>query len=53
MSGRLTSVARTEDRYRIFGYVATAVKHGIDQFAALNDLTHGRPWMPPAPTAPT
>ena len=53
VSGRLTSVARTEDRYRIFGYVATAVKHGIDQFAALDDLMHGRPWMPPAPAAPT
>jgi transposase len=50
VSGRLTSVARTEDRYRILGYVATAVKHGIDQFTALNDLMHGRPWMPPAPT---
>lgn len=53
VSGRLTSVARTEDRYRIFGYVATAVKHGIDQFTALDDLTHGRPWTPPAPAAPT
>jgi Transposase IS66 family. len=53
VSGRLTSVARTEDRYRIFGYVATAVKHGIDPFTALDDLTHGWPWMPPAPTAPT
>jgi hypothetical protein len=53
VSGRLTSVARTEDRYRISGYVDTAVKHGIDQFTALNDLTHGWPWMPPAPTAPT
>ena len=50
VSGRLTSVARTEDRYRIFGYVATAVKHGIDSFTALDDLTHGWPWMPPAPT---
>jgi transposase len=53
VSGRLTSVARTEDRYRIFGYVATAVKHGIDQFSALDDLMHGWPWMPPAAAAPT
>jgi transposase len=50
VSGRLTSVARTEDRYRIFGYVATTVKHGIDPFCALGDLMHGWPWMPPAPT---
>jgi hypothetical protein len=53
VSGRLTRVARTEDRYRIFGYVATAVKHGIDQFSALDDLMHGWPWMPPAAAAPT
>jgi hypothetical protein len=41
VSGRLTSVARTEDRYRIFGYVATADKHGIDPFTAQGSPSGG------------
>jgi hypothetical protein len=52
ISGRLTSVARTDDRYTILGYVSTAAKHGIDKITALRDALTGRPWMPtlPAPT---
>jgi transposase len=52
ISGRLTSIARTEDRYTILGYVSTAAKHGIDKITALRDALAGRPWMPalPAPT---
>jgi transposase len=51
ISGRLTSVARTEDRYTILGYVSTAAKHGLDKITALRDAMTGRPWMPafPAP----
>ena len=52
ISGRLTSIARTEDRYTILGYVSTAAKHGIDKITALRDALTGQPWMPalPAPT---
>ena len=52
ISGRLTSIARTEDRYTILGYISTATKHGIDKITALRDALTGRPWMPalPAPT---
>jgi transposase len=52
ISGRLTSIARTEDRYTILGYLSTAAKHGIDKITALRAALAGRPWMPaiPAPT---
>ena len=52
ISGRLTSVARTQDRYTILGYISTAAKHGIDKITALRDALTDRPWMPalPAPT---
>ena len=52
ISGRLTSIARTEDRYTILGYVSTAAKHGLDKIAAIRDALTGQPWMPalPAPT---
>jgi transposase len=52
ISGRLTSVARTEDRYTILGYLSTAAKHGLDKITALRDALTGQPWMPalPAPT---
>jgi hypothetical protein len=49
ISGRLTSTARTEDRYTILGYVSTAAKHGIDKITALRDALTGRPWMPALP----
>lgn len=51
ISGRLTSEGVTRDRYRIYGYLSTAAKHGIDQLAALRDAILGRPWTP-APPAP-
>ena len=51
-TGRLTSEARTRDRYTIRGYVSTAVKHGQNALAVLRDAMLGRPWLPalPAPT---
>ena len=51
-SGRLTSEARTQDRYTILGYLNTAAKHGHAKITALRETMLGRPWMPdlPAPT---
>jgi transposase len=48
ISGRLTSEARTEDRYRIRGYLSTAIKHGHNAMQALHDAILGRPWLPPS-----
>jgi transposase len=52
ISGRLTSIKRTQDRYTILGYLSTAAKHGHDKITVLRDALTGRPWMPalPAPT---
>ncbi len=52
VSGRLTSEARTRDRYRIRGVISTAAKHGLDQLKVIHDALVGRPWIPalPAPT---
>jgi transposase len=50
ISGRLTSIARTQDRYTILGYVSTAAKHGIDKITALRDALTGHPWTPAFPT---
>jgi transposase len=50
ISGRLTSIKRTEDRYTILGYVSTAAKHGHDKITALRDALTGQPWMPALPT---
>jgi hypothetical protein len=51
-SGRLTSQARTQDRYTILGYLNTAAKHGQAKMTALRETMLGRPWTPemPAPT---
>jgi transposase len=49
ISGRLTSEARTQDRYRIRGYLSTAIKHGHNAIDALREAIIGRPWMPPHP----
>jgi transposase len=49
ISGRLTSEARTQDRYRIRGYLSTAIKHGHNAMDALREAILGRPWMPPHP----
>jgi hypothetical protein len=48
-SGRLTSETRTENRWRIRGYVSTAIKHGQHALDVLRDALCGRPWIPPAP----
>jgi hypothetical protein len=52
ISGRLTSETRTRDRYRIHGYLSTAIKHGHNTMDALHETITGQPWMPPdlAPT---
>jgi transposase len=52
ISGRLTSEARTQDRYTIRGYLSTANKHGLNAMTVLHDAITGQPWMPalPAPT---
>ena len=49
VSGRLTSEARTRDRYTIRGFVSTAIKHGLNPMAALRDTLLGQPWMPDLP----
>jgi transposase len=50
ISGRLTSVDRTQDRYTILGYLSTAAKHGLDKITTLRDALTGQPWMPALPT---
>ena len=51
ISGRLTSEARTKDRYKILGYVSSAAKNGLNKMTVLRDALLGRPWIPvPAPT---
>jgi transposase len=50
ISGRLTSDARTQDRYTILGYLSTAAKHGLDKITVLRDALTGHPWMPTLPT---
>ena len=50
ISGRLTSEARTRDRYKIRGYLSTAIKHGINTIDALRQTMLGQPWIPPEPT---
>lgn len=46
ISGRLTSIARTEDRFRVLGYLTTAAKHGLDRFTVLLDAFLGHVWIP-------
>ncbi len=52
ISGRLTSEARTRDRYTVRGVLSTATKHGLNMITVLGEALKGRPWMPelPAPT---
>jgi transposase len=49
ISGRLTSEAVTQNRYRIRGYLSTAIKHGHNAMDALREAILGQPWMPPDP----
>ena len=48
-SGRLTSETRTENRWRIRGYVSTAIKHGQHALDVIRDALCGHPWIPPDP----
>jgi len=43
ISGRLTSEARTRDRYRIRGVISTAAKHSLDQLTVIRNALIGRP----------
>jgi hypothetical protein len=52
ISGRLTSEARTRDRYLIHGVISTAAKHGLDQLNIIRGAITGKLWLPPFP-APT
>ncbi len=52
ISGRLTSLARTRERYRIRGYLSTAAKHGHNPYDVLYQAITATPWIPPDP-APT
>jgi len=52
ISGRLTSEARTKDRYKILGYVSSAAKNGLNKMTVLRDAMLGRPWIPQV-SAPT
>ncbi len=53
ISGRVTSIARTEDRYRVLGYLTTAAKHGLDRFTVLLDAFLGKVWLPDPAAAVT
>ena len=54
ISGRLTSEKRTEDRYRIRGYLSTAVKHGHNALHALREAISTTPGChPTSPGLPT
>jgi hypothetical protein len=46
ISGRLTSEARTSDRYRIRGVISTAAKDELDQLKVIRDALVGQPWIP-------
>jgi transposase len=46
VSGCLRTLAGAEQFCAIRSYLATAVKHGINQLDALAQLTAGRPWIP-------
>lgn len=50
VSGRLTSVKRTADRYLIRGAVSTAIKHGRNAIHTIRGALVGNPWLPPPPT---
>jgi transposase len=52
ISGRLTSLERTHDRYTILGYLSTTTKHHLDKITVLRDALTGHPWIP-TPPAPT
>jgi transposase len=51
ISGRLTDIKRTAERYTIRGVLSTAVKHGRNPFTVIKDALCGSVWLP-APPAP-
>jgi transposase len=51
ISGRLTSIDRTKDRYLVRGVLSTAVKHLTNPMAILRDAFRGKTWLPPAAPA--
>jgi transposase len=53
ISGRLTDVRRTQERYTIRGVLSTATKHGQNAIGVLRDMFCGRLWTPPAAGALT
>ncbi len=52
ISGRLTDLDRTQERYTIRGVLSTATKHGHNAIGVLRDMFCGRLWLPPAACAP-
>ncbi|MFE7749228.1 transposase, partial [Streptomyces sp. NPDC057428] len=48
ISGRLTDLASTADRYLIRGALSTAVKHAVNPLTVLRDAFTGTTWLPPA-----
>ena len=51
ISGRLTDLGRTEDRYLIRGVLSTVVKHAVNPLIVLRDAFTGATWLPPAARA--
>jgi transposase len=47
ISGRLTSIDRAKDRYRIRGVLSTAIKHAVQPMTVLADAFRGKTWLPP------
>lgn len=53
ISGRLTHIDRTKDRYRVRGVLSTAAKHLVEPMTVLRDAFRGTTWLPPAAAALT
>ncbi|MGW0633348.1 IS66 family transposase [Streptomyces sp. NPDC002758] len=51
ISGRLTDLERTKDRYLIRGVLSTAAKHAANPLTVLRDAFTGTTWLPPAARA--
>jgi transposase len=52
ISGRLTSEARTQDRYTLRGYVSTAAKHGLNAMTSYTMRSPADPGCPRYPHPP-
>jgi transposase len=51
ISGRLTHLGRTKDRYLIRGVLSTAAKHTVNPLTVLRDAFTNTTWLPPAARA--